>query len=109
MTTKEKIIRAAIADAKRQIEEIDALIEARPVSNIIEIREDFKALLEQNQGVEKRTRPEFLKALEELARREKEQFRIAERMKNSTDLIEKKVKLDFELRDLNNELYFLTK
>ncbi len=109
MTTKEKIIRAAIADAKRQIEEIDALIEARPVSNIIEIREDFKALLEQNQGVEKRTRPEFLKALEELARREKEQFRIAERMKNSTDLIEKKVKLDFELRDLNNELYLLTK
>mgnify|MGYP001477493664 CR=1 FL=1 len=109
MTTKEKIIRAAIADAKRQIEKIDALIEARPVSNIIEIREDFKALLEQNQGVEKRTRPEFLKALEELARREKEQFRIAERMKNSTDLIEKKVKLDFELRDLNNELYFLTK
>ncbi len=47
--------------------------------------------------------------MEELARREKEQFRIAERMKNSTDLIEKKVKLDFELRDLNNELYFLTK
>ncbi|MBK7377271.1 MAG: hypothetical protein IPJ02_17500 [Chitinophagaceae bacterium] len=109
MTTKEKIIRAAIADAKRQIEEIDALIEARPISNIIEIREDFKALLEQNQGVEKRTRPEFLEAVEELSRREKEQFRIAEMMKNSTNLIEKKVKLDFELRDLNNELYFLTR
>ena len=109
MTTKEKVIRAAIADAKRQIEKIDALLEARPVSKIIEIREDLRALLEQNQGVEKRIRPEFMKALEELARREKEQFRIAERMKNSTDLIEKKVKLDFELRDLNNELYFLTK
>ena len=109
MTTKEKIIRAAIADAKRQIEKIDALLEANPVSEIIKIREEFKALLEQNQGVEKRTHPEFMKALEELSRREKEQFSIAERMKNSTDLIEKKVKLDFELRDLNNELYFLTK
>ena len=109
MTTKEKIIRAAIADAKRQIEKIDALLEANPVSEIIKIREEFKALLEQNQGVEKRIRPEFLEAVEELARREKEQFRIAEMMKNSTNLIEKKVKLDFELRDLNNELYFLTR
>jgi len=109
MTTKEKIIRQSIAEVKRQIEKIDTLLKAKPVSEIIKIREEFKALLEQNQGVEKRIRPEFLKALEELARREKEQFSIAERMKNSTDLIEKKVKLDFELCGLNNELYFLTR
>ncbi len=109
MTTKEKIIRAAIADAKRQIEKIDALLDATPISEIIKIREEARALLEQNQGIEKRTDAEFLKALEGLAHREKKQFRIAKSMKNSTDLIEKKVKLDFELRDLNNELYFLTR
>lgn len=109
MTTKEKVIRAAIADAKRQIGKIDALLNATPISEIIKIREEARALLEQNQGIGKRTDAEFLKALEGLAHREKKQFRIAKSMKNSTDLIEKKVKLDFELRDLNNELYFLTR
>ena len=109
MTTKEKVIRAAIADAKRQIEKIDALLNATPVSEIIEIRKEAQALLEQNQGIKKRTDPEFLKALGILARCEKKQFRIVKKMKNSADLIEKKVKLDFELRDLNNELYFLTR
>ena len=42
-----------------------------------------------------------------LSKREKEQFALAEKSKDSIKLIDEKVNLEFELSDLRNELYHI--
>ncbi len=107
MTTKEKIIRKTIAEVERKLAEIKALLDATPLTEICKIRMEAQRLLEENTSLEQRTSHDFIKKIEDLSRREKEQFEIADKAKDSIKLIDKKVNLEIELSDLNRELYYI--
>ena len=66
-------------------------------------------MLNENKTVESRISDDFISKIEVLVKREKEQFDLAEKLKDSTKLIDEKVDLEFELLELRNELYNLKK
>jgi malate/lactate dehydrogenase len=107
MTTKEKIIKKSIEQVQRKLKEVDVLLESNPASEIICIRMEAQKLLNENTTLKQRTSSEFISKLEALSKREKEQFALAEKGKDSIKLIDQKVKLEFELSDLRNELYYI--
>ena len=107
VTTKEKIIRQSIAICEKKLSEINNLLNANPVSKICEIRIEAQKLLDENKTIEQRTSKDFILKIEELAKLEKEQFRIAKQSSNSIKLIDDKVELEMELTDLKNELYHI--
>ena len=107
MTTKEKIINQSIEQVKKQLKEINFILEATPLSEICKIRQEAQKLLDENKTVEQRTSDDFITKIEALSKREKEQFALAEKSKDSIKLIDEKVKLEFELSDLRNELYHI--
>lgn len=107
MTTKEKVIKESIERNTKRLNEIKTLLEANPLSRICELRMEAKKLLDENQGVEKRTSNKFVAKIDKLAREEKKMFALAKKQQNSAQLIDEQVKLEMELGDLNNELYFI--
>ena len=64
-------------------------------------------MLEENKTIDQRTSNDFVSKIEILAKREKEQFKIAEKGKNSSKLIDEKIYLEFELNDLKNNCFTL--
>jgi hypothetical protein len=107
MTTKEKIIHQSIEQIRKRISEIDYILESTPVSEIMRIRTEAQKLLDENKRIEQRTSDEFINKIETLSKREKEQFEIAVHQKNSIELINEKVNLEFELSDLKTELWHI--
>lgn len=107
MTTKEKIINQSIEQVEKQLKEINSILEANPLSEICKIRQEAQKLLEENKTVEQRTSDAFIAKIEALSKREKEQFVLDEKSKDSIKLIDEKVKLEFELSDLRNELFHI--
>lgn len=107
MTTKEKIIRKSINHIEKKLKEIDNILNAKPLNEIFKIREQTQILLDENiKG--QITSKEFMSKLEELSKRERQQFELAKKI-NSVKLIDKKVDLEFELTDLKNELFYITR
>lgn len=107
MTTKEKVIRESIERNTKMLKEIKELLEANPLSRICELRSEAKKLLDENQGIEKRTSKEFVAKIDKLAKEEKRMFELAKKQQDSAKLIDEQVKLEMELNDLNNELYLV--
>jgi len=107
MTTKEKVIRESIERNTKRLNKIKTLLEANPLSRICELRMEAKKLLDENQGIEKRTSNDFVAKIDKLAKEEKKMFALAKKQKDSAKLIDEQVKLEMELSDLNNELYFI--
>jgi hypothetical protein len=107
MTTKEKIIRKSIIEVQKKLEEINNVLESNPLSEIIKIRQETQKLLDENKTVDQRTSDVFIAKIESLSKCEKEQFALAEKQKDSTKLIDLKVKYEFELSDLENELFHI--
>ena len=107
MTTKEKIIKKSIEQVQRKLKEVNILLESNPASEIICIRMEAQKLLNENTTLKQRTSYEFISKLDALSKREKEQFKIANKSKDSIKLIEQKVSLQMELSDLNTELYYI--
>lgn len=107
MTTKEKIIKKSIEQVQKKLNEVDILLQSNPASEIISIRMEAQKLLNENTTLKQRTSAEFISKLEALSKREKEQFKIASKSKDSTKLIEQKVSLQMELSDLNTELFYI--
>ena len=105
MTTKEKVINQSIGKVEKRLKEINFILEANPLSEICKIRQEAQKLLDENKTVEQRTSDDFIAKIEALSKREKEQFALAEKSKDSIKLIDEKVNLEFELSDLRNELY----
>lgn len=105
MTTKERIITESIQQILKELEEINNILASTPLSTIYSIRKEAQELLEQCKTIEQRTSNDFLLKIEDLSNREKEQFILSEKLKDSSKLIENKVKLEMELQDLHNELY----
>lgn len=107
MNTKERVIRKSIEQVEKELEEINFILQSNPLSEICKIRIEAQKLLEENKSVEQRTSNSFIEKIEELSKREKEQFVLAEKGKDSIKLINKKVDLECELSDLNTELYYI--
>ena len=105
MTTKEKVINQSIGKVEKRLKEINFILEANPLSEICKIRQEAQKWLDENKTVEQRTSDDFIAKIEALSKREKEQFALAEKSKDSIKLIDEKVNLEFELSDLRNELY----
>ena len=106
MTTKEKIIRASIKQIQKQIAEIDSVVNSNPLSDIIKLRQEAQTLLGQtdSKGL---SNPEFIEQINNMAQTERALFTLAEKQKDSSKLIDEKVELEFELRELKDELYYI--
>lgn len=103
MTTKEKVINEAIDRVEKKINEINFILNANPLIEIINIRKEAQKLLNDK----KIHHLLFIAKITALSKREKEQFKLAEKGKDSIKLIDEKVKLESELYDLKNELWYI--
>lgn len=102
MTTKEKVIRESIKRVTKQINKINLILNANPLSDIIKLRRDTLNNAKEFQNHEK-----ALVFINKAIKKEKELIRIAKKQQNSIKLINEKVKLELELSDLNGELWHI--
>lgn len=107
MTTKEEVIRKSITQVNKRLDKINCILNASPLTEILNIREEAQKLLDENKALEQRTSNEFISKIKALADREKEQFKIAEQANDAIGLINKKVELEMELSNLKTELYHI--
>jgi len=105
MSTKEKIITKSIAVLERKIEATQALLNANPLSEMLQIHIDFGKLLEENQGEARFEKP-FLDKLQELESRNESAKALYEKTKDSNKLTTKLVNLTSELQELKRELFY---
>ena len=99
MTVKEKIIRKSIKVIENEISNIDEIINATPLLDIIKLRKKaIEIARDKNPNLEK---------LQQLANQEKKLFRVAELQQNMSEYISKKVKLQMELSGYLDELYWI--
>jgi|ERR1035437_3367434 hypothetical protein len=107
MTTEEKIIRKSIEKINKRLHDIDIILNATPLLDIIEIRKEAQDFLNDNPTIDQRTSEQALDKINELSKKEKKCFEIADKQKNTIQLLDEKVKLTMELGDLNNRLFFI--
>jgi hypothetical protein len=107
MTTEEKIIRKSIIKINKRLHDINVILDAAPLLEIIEIRKEAQDFLIANPTIDQRTSEQALYKMNELSKKEKEMFEIANKQKNSVHLIDEKVKLTMELGDLKNRLFYI--
>ncbi len=104
MSTKEKIVCESIKKTTKRISVIDNILNAEPLSDIIQLRKEGQKILDDNRDDNQK----LAELIKPYAKKEKELFRIAKIQTDSTlELINEKVKLSSELGDLKNELYFI--
>lgn len=105
MSTKEKIVKKSIRQVQCEISKIDEILNATPVSDIIELHrkttDEVKILNNENRY------QEALEVLEHAKKEEAKLNKIFEKQRDTVALIDRKVELYFELSDLNNELWLI--
>lgn len=108
MTTKEQVVRESIARVHMRLCEINNILDATPLIDILNIRKEAQDLLDKNPKFEQRVSNEMLKKIEEYSKKEKELFALAKvQQEKSIQLLEEKAHLTIELSDLHNYLYFI--
>src|ERR1035437_187550 len=107
MTTEEKIIRKSIEKINKRLHDINVILDAAPLLEIIEIRKEAQDFLNANPTIDQRTSKQALYKINELSKKEKEMFEIANKQKNTVKMLEEKTKLTMELSDLKNRLFFI--
>lgn len=109
MTTKEKVINESIIRIEKRLSEIAKIIDAKPISDLIAIRQEAQKLLEENTTIQQRTSNEFIAKIEILSKKEKRCIKLSKELtgQKMIDLMDEQIKLEFELRDLNNEKYYI--
>jgi hypothetical protein len=108
MTTKEQVIRESIARVNMRLCEINNILDATPLIDILNLRKEAQDLLNKNLKIEQRVSNEMLDKIEEYSKKEKEFFALAKIQQEKTiELLEEKAHLTIELGDLNGELYFI--
>lgn len=107
ITVKEKVINQSISIIEKRLLEIEDIEEQRPLSEVIKIRQECQKLLEDNQGIEKRTSVWFTDKILELANREKKYIKMAKEYTGDKymKLMDEKAKLIIELSSLRSELW----
>jgi len=105
MSIKRRVIEQSIEMAKKRLKEIDYILDANPVSDIMRLEKETiteaKELIKQNK---------VQKSLELVTNAQKKRsklFKLAEKQQKSIELTNEKVKLQMELGELNRELYYL--
>lgn len=106
MTTREKVIYESIKRVEERLKEIEYILNATPLKDICDIRMEADELLKGSRNENSKQYSDyFINKIEELSKRESELFELAEKQKDSLALIDERVYLDRELRDLKNELF----
>ncbi len=105
-THKEKLLEKEALKLRKKIKEIDFLLDARPLSEIINLRIEGQKLLDANKGLEDRLNPAFAQKISEMAKKEKYWFGIADKQKNTLKLIDQKVEYVSALDDISSDLYW---
>lgn len=105
MKIKEQVLRKSIEEARKQLDKINVILDSNPYSDIIHARLEAQKLLQENDTLEKRLSKEFSSRLNELAEIEQRAYKMVNKQKRSSELIEKKVQLQFELREFELELW----
>ena len=104
MTIKEKVIRQAILGAEKEIKEIDQILNASPVGDIIRLeRKAIETAKKMDAGSK-----EVLTYLALQTKKRDALLQLVEKQKDSISLIEKKVKISMELGELKGELWMIT-
>lgn len=107
MSVKEDVIKKSIECIIQKLGEIDKIINANPVMEIIAIRNQARELLFEYPNPNDRMTQEFMTKLKSLASREKEQFDLGEKKQDLLKYIDEKVELEIELSELKQELFFM--
>lgn len=102
MTTKEKVIRESLARIDKRAAVIRAIIDARPISVIIELRQKAIEIMETY----KEDYSKIAAAIEPLGKEEKKQLAIFEKQKG-TKLWDELAGLESEKQDLSGELVII--
>ncbi len=103
-TVKERIIHQSISEIEKRIKEIDKIVFSNSLSEICQLRIDAQKILEENRG----DYTKIAELITPLAEREKKLFKIARnQVDNSIALLKEKGKIEIELSELKNELYFI--
>ena len=105
MTIKEKVIRQSIKIATKQINEIDSILFANPLSDIIQLEKE--TILKVKELHNESNQQEAMILLNKAIKKREGLLKIAKKQQNSIKLIDDKVKLEFELADLNRDLYYI--
>ena len=109
MTTKEKVINESIIRIEKRIEEIKKIFKATPLLDLIDVRREAQALLDENKTIQQRTSNEFVAKIEKLSKKEQCCIRLAKRLtgQKMNDLMDEQINLESALRYLNNEQYYI--
>ena len=107
MTIKEKVINQTIKRITKRIKTLEDIQNASPAVDLINNRQEFVKLLEDNKGIEKRTSKPFIDKVNELDKREKDCWKMINRQKKWIKDSEELAKLQIELSELKNELFYI--
>jgi len=105
MDIKKEILLKSIQKTEAMLNKTIAIIEAKPIQDIIAARKEAGELLNKYAG--NFTDAKFLKRLDELSKIEKKAFKLSKRRKNYPALLNKRHKLSEKLSIYKNELYRL--
>lgn len=108
MKVKIQVLNKSIEIIEKRLAKIQQLLDYSPHSEIFAVRKEFAELLKNNTTPESRMTSEFYHKVIELEKRESIARKMIEKQKSSIKLIDEKVKLEFELRDLQSELFYST-
>jgi dihydropteroate synthase len=107
ITTKEKVIRKSIKIVEAKLKKIKDLNDARPVDEIFKVRKEFFDLINNRKN---HTDLYVLKKLEEFKKRDTSARKLLDKQhKQFIGNITKQVKLENELLNLTNELFYITR
>ncbi len=109
MSVRKEIIEKSILEIIKRLSKLNEIIDANPLSDLFEINDELKTLLNENEGIEKRTSKEFIDKINILSEREKIAKKSLEKQKDIVSLIDQKFELESELEELKRELYYLNK
>lgn len=99
-TTKEKVINESIKRVQVKIDRLQAIYDANPYSELIEIRIEAQKLLVESQIGGQIVSKKLLDKISKLAEREKAQQKLIKQQRDFMKLLDK-------LGNLKSELYFL--
>jgi hypothetical protein len=103
MTTKEKVILESRDRITKEIASIDEILDANVILEFIRNRKRAEQMIISGEWKTK----EGMETLEKLEKEEKRLITLAGKQLDSSEMISRKVKLQSELSDLNNELYHI--
>ena len=107
MTTIHKLTLKSIAEIEQKIAELQELIDAKPITRMCEIQQEFSVLLKDNLTIEQRLSKEFGERLNYLNDENEKAKSLANKQQNIISMIDEASSLRIELEDLKRELFYI--